>query len=150
MPGIIRLTIILSIGFGFQNNVLASDIDAEKISQKGLSAEQARQVLIVALEQLHFKLSKIGMYIDGPLTDAEGKPFRVGFYDFGLAFDSPTAGATDVLGHYAVNTMTGDVWETERCVRYKFPELLIIQKRITEKTATKLLNEEKARDEIGC
>jgi len=146
----VRLLIVLIIGLGLYSKVFAGDFDTAKISQEGLTANQARQVLVVVLEKLHFKLSKKGMYIDGPLKDTDGKPFRVGYFDFGLTFDSPNAGATDVLGHYAVNAMTGDVWETEQCVRYKFSKLTLIQKRITKQTGAKFVNENQVREKVGC
>ncbi|CUI07943.1 hypothetical protein BN2497_10663 [Janthinobacterium sp. CG23_2] len=55
-----------------------------------------------------------------------------------------------MLGHFAVNALTGDVWQTESCKRFNFAALSGIQKRISMRTGKKLANDEVANDEIAC
>ena len=118
-------------------------LDAKNIQPSGLTPDQARQVLAVAVKHEGFKISRPDMWFEGP-WQVEGKPFHPGYYDFGLL--SPI----NVQGHYAVNPLTGDVWQTELCKRFSFATLSKIQKRISEKTGKKLVGEDVASDAIGC
>jgi len=122
----------------------------DSVAHSGLTKEQAKQVLIVVLKHEKFHLSVPGMYIDDDLYGPNGKPNRPGYFDFSLSYDTPKAGATAYLGYYAVNIKTGDVWEVESCMRYSFPALRILQQQISFRTGVSLLNEEAARDEVGC
>jgi hypothetical protein len=74
------------------------------------------------------------MDIDGPFKVDPGIPSERGFWEFGLTYDSPKLGATQVLGRYAVSRLTGDAWETNLCKRYDFPSLKRIQSAIMART----------------
>ncbi|UVM53383.1 hypothetical protein LOY38_17275 [Pseudomonas sp. B21-015] len=133
------------------SSVLAESLNAKNIRPSGLTADQAKQVLLVVLRHQHYKMSNPDMWIDGPWQGEEkGTLFRAGYYDFGLVFNNPKGAASNVLGHFAVNILTGDVWETESCERFSSATLSGIQKRISVQTGKKLANEEVARSEIGC
>jgi hypothetical protein len=130
---------------------LAGSLNTKNVRPSGLTADQAKQVLLVVLKHQHYKMSNPAMWIDGPWQGEEkGTLFRPGYYDFGLVFNNPNGAASNVLGHFAVNTLTGDVWESESCKRFNFPALSGIQKRISAQTGTKLVSEEVALSEIGC
>ncbi|MGA8133561.1 MAG: hypothetical protein WCA48_05320 [Pseudomonas gingeri] len=131
--------------------VFAESLNAKNIRPSGLTADQAKQVLLVVLKHQRYKMSNPDMWIDGPWQGEEkGTLFRPGYYDFGLVFNNPKGAASNVLGHFAVNILTGDVWETESCERFSSATLSGIQKRISVQTGKKLVNEEVARSEIGC
>lgn len=84
----------------------APALNVQAVARDGLTKAQAKQVLIVVLRQQTVKLSRRGMSIDDDIRTAEGKPFRPGYHDFPLTFDSPKVGATDVLGTHSVNIGT--------------------------------------------
>jgi len=131
--------------------VFADALNSENIGSAGLTADQARQVLIIVLKHQRYKMSNPAIWIDGPWQGEEkGTLFRSGYYDFGLVFNNPKGAASNVLGHFAVNALTGDVWETENCKRFSFPALSKIQKHIFVRTGKKVVSEDVARDEIGC
>ena len=120
------------------------------IGQDGLTGEQAKQVLIEVLKYEKFQLTKKGMDIDGPFKVDPNIPTHCGFWAFGLSYDSPKYGATQVLGQYAVSRFTGDVWETNLCKRFDFPKLRRMQAQITLKTAKSRTDEVEARRGLGC
>ncbi len=124
-------------------------LDAGHISKDGLSREQARQVLTMVLRHEGYKLGKPGMYIEDLKITAGNDP-HPGYFDFGLSYDTPKAGATAVLGSYAVSRMTGDVWETNLCKRYSFVKLRRLQKIISERTGKSFAGEDKERSGLGC
>jgi hypothetical protein len=61
----------------------------------------------------------------------EGYPGRPGFYWFEIAASVPD-GVSPILGHYAVNQATGDVWEPVQCRKVTSFELTTLQHRIRE------------------
>jgi hypothetical protein len=123
----------------------------KNIESTGLTAEQAKQVLLVVLKHEGFKMSDRGMWIDGPWRGEEkGTLYRPGYYDFGVVYSNRKAAASNVLGHFAVNALTGDVWNTVRCKRYGFPGLTEIQTAISSQTGKALVSEDVAFDEVGC
>jgi hypothetical protein len=124
-------------------------LDPKAIQPSGLTKDQAKQVLIVVLKHLKFKLKTPGMYVDGDI----GKPgtqIRPGYYDFSLSFDTPKAAATAYLGYYSVDIMTGDVWESEQCEHYCFPALRKLQAQIMKRTGATMPSEEVSRETVGC
>lgn len=120
------------------------------IAQDGLTGEQAKQVLIEVLKYQKYQLAKKGMDIDGPFKVDPNIPSQRGFWAFGLIYDSPKYGATQVLGHYAVSRLTGDVWETNLCKRFDFPKLRRMQTQIMQRTAKSPADEVEARRGLGC
>jgi hypothetical protein len=124
--------------------------DIGTVLESGLTGEQAKQVLIVVLNHEKYQLNKTGMDIDGPFKVDPNIPSQRGFWEFGLTYDSPKYGATQVLGRYAVSRLTGDVWETNLCKRYDFPKLRQVQAAIMEKTGKTRADEVEARRGLGC
>jgi hypothetical protein len=123
---------------------------ANDVAPTGLNKQQVQQVLVVVLKHEKFRLSDPGMYIDSDLNGPNGDPDRPGYFNFSLSYENPKAAATAYLGDFAVNIKTGDVWETESCVRYRFPALRALQREIVRRTGTPLAAEKSARDEVGC
>lgn len=124
-------------------------IGLSKFSAKGLSKTQARQVLLVVLEHEKFSPNSPGMYIEN-LTKKNGTAIHSGYYDFGLSYESPDAGATQTLGLFAISRFTGDVWELNLCRRYSFSKLDKLQQAITQATKKTFADEKKQRRGLGC
>jgi len=124
-------------------------VGADDVAPNGLTAAQAKQVLGVVLKHEKYRLSDKGMSID-TLLPPSGKPDRPGYIDFSLSWDNPHAGATAYLGYYSVSIKTGDVWENESCVHYRFASLRALQRKIAERTGAPLPLEADARGEVGC
>ncbi|UOD29210.1 hypothetical protein INH39_27950 [Massilia violaceinigra] len=123
----------------------------KEIHASGLTADQARQVLLVVLKHEKFDMSNPGMWIDGPWRgDRQGTQYRPGYYDFGVVYSNRKTHTSNVQGHFAVNASTGDVWNTVRCKRYGFAGLSTIQNVISARTGKKLASAQLAFDEIGC
>lgn len=123
--------------------VAAQGFNAKHVKSSGLTPNQAEQVLLVVLKKEGFKTSDPRLWLDGPwLTD--GKPSIPGYHSFGAVYVANTQ------GHYSINILTGDVWQTESCKRYIFPALSKIQQRISERTGKQLARDEDARSELGC
>lgn len=59
----------------------------------------------------------------------EGYPGRPGFYWFEITASVPDD-VSPILGHYAVNQATGDVWEVVGCWKVTSSELTTLQRRI--------------------
>ena len=123
---------------------------AAQVAKTGLTQAQAQQVLRVVLKHLRFNLNKEGMLIDGDISGSNGQPMRPGYIDFALTYDTPTAAATDVLGTYSVDMLTGDVLENTRCKRYRFAALTRLQKAISARTGVALPPQKVALGQIGC
>jgi hypothetical protein len=123
--------------------------DPGQISSNGLSRGQARVVLLTVLKQQHHDPSKVGMSLEALQRKDSNDP-HPGYFDFGLSYDSPNAGATQVLGAYAVSRYTGDVWETNLCKRFSSRDLKKLQKMIMEKTRKSFSSERTERAGLGC
>lgn len=121
----------------------AQSLDVRSVNPSGLTLAQSKQVLRVVMKHDRYKMASPALSIDGPwLTD--GKPVVPGYLHFGVVY------GTSTQGHYAVNTSSGDVWDTEICERYAFPALMAIQQRITLKTGKKVASDDDARSDLGC
>ncbi|NHZ44224.1 hypothetical protein [Massilia aquatica] len=144
MALIARLTLSATFaGLLVCSQAFGARFNAKNVKPTGLTANQAEQVLLVVLKQEGFKTSDSRLWLDGPwLTD--GKPSIPGYHSFGVVYVASTQ------GHYSVNIITGDVWQTESCRRYIFPALSKIQRGIAERTGKQLANDEDARNELGC
>lgn len=101
---------------------------ADAVQATGLTTEQAQQVLIVMLKHEKLLMTKPGFDIEALRSS------HPGYQDFGVTYDSPKAAATDVIGWFSVSKMTGDIWETNLCKRYAFPQLRRIQAAIMKRT----------------
>jgi hypothetical protein len=127
----------------------AQPIAATQISATGLTRDQAQQILKIALKNRGYDFGKIGMSVES-LRKPDGTDPHKGYYDFSLSYDTPASGATEVLGAYAVSSMTGDVWELNLCKRFSNPELREQQKVIIRETGTSFAAERAARLGLGC
>jgi len=121
-----------------------------RVAPEGLSRDQAQKVLITVLKHQQYKLGKPGVFIDGNLTDENGKPPHPGYFDFSVGYDSPKAGATEYWGLFSVSVLTGDVWEINTCKRFTFPALQNIQKNIMRQTDKTMTDEKAQRKGLGC
>lgn len=124
----------------------------DKVAVSGLTKQQAKQLLVVVLKHENYKLNMKGMSLEGPMyrakeTNEQSPP---GYYSFGLNYDTPEAGATDVLGFYAVSIATGDVWERNTCKNFNFPELRQLQAQIMQKTGKSMADDKSVRHGLGC
>lgn len=125
-------------------------LNPAQVASSGLTRAQAQQVLLLVLKQQRFKLDLPGMLIDSDITDANGQPMRPGYVDFALTYDSPDAAATDVLGTWSVDMLTGDALDNTRCSRYRFAKLVRLQKGIAARTGASLPPLVVALGRIGC
>lgn len=127
----------------------AHSVQRGHIQANGLSAKQAKEVLIVALKNNKFNLRKSGVFIEN-LVDDKGKPYRPGHFEFSLGYSDPNAGAIEYWGMYSVSALTGDVWETHTCENFSFPELQRVQREIMTITKKTFDSERVARRGFGC
>jgi hypothetical protein len=123
--------------------------DASHVSAKGVSRLQAKQLLLIVLHNQGYDYNKTGMSID-ELKTRNGTDPHPGYFDFGLNYDTPNSGATQALGMFSVGRLTGDVWETNLCKRYSFPELQSAQNAIMRRTRKSFSDEKKVRVGLGC
>jgi hypothetical protein len=121
-----------------------------ELHSRGLTSEQAKKILIFTLKHEGYKLSRAGVFFDGPLVSENGSPYIPGYYNFGLGYNDPDAGAVDSWGLFAVNVSSGEVWETNKCKRYSFPALHRIQRRVRAKTQITEAEERIQRRGTGC
>jgi len=122
----------------------ASALKTDAIEPTGLTTQQAQQVLMIVLEQERFPVAQEGFFVEAL------SPSEPGYQDFGVTFETPKAAATTVLGAFAVSRMTGDVWESNLCKRYDFPELQALQAKIMARTGKTFSSESHERRGLGC
>jgi hypothetical protein len=65
----------------------------------------------------------------GMRFDREQGPHVAGFYWFEVTADVPD-GASPLLGYFAVNKVTGDVWAPVPCEKLTSPEIRRLQRRL--------------------
>ena len=120
-----------------------SSVISGQIQHNGLTAEQARELLIMVLKHEN-------LFIDKPGFNIEHIEFVPGYANFHVTWDSPEAAATDVIGEFAVSPRTGDVWESNNCKQYSFPELKRLQAEVMKRTGWTFSGELKEREGLGC
>lgn len=148
-----RWMTVLLVGCGLLADApaIADQLDAPTIQSSGVTVEQAKQILVLVLKHEKIDTANPHLWIDGPWTDEEtGLPFLAGHYHFGVVDNNPGGGRSVTLGQFSVTILTGDIWQTESCRRFRFPALTVIQKRIKEKTGQPLATEADAKEELGC
>jgi hypothetical protein len=114
-----------------------------QIQKDGLTVQQAEQVLVMVLK--HEKL-----FMKEPGFNIENIEFVPGYVNFHVTYDTPKAGATEVIGAFAVSPRTGDVWETNLCKRYAFPALKRVQAAIMQRTGSTFASETNDLRGMGC
>ncbi|AUP76360.1 hypothetical protein CWS02_05580 [Enterobacter sp. EA-1] len=87
------------------------------------------------------------LFIDKPGFNIEHIEFVPEYINFHVAWDSPDAAATDVIGEFVVSPRTGDVWESNMCKQYAFSELKRLQTEIMKRTGWTLAGELKERED---
>jgi hypothetical protein len=92
---------------------------------RDLSVEEGRQLVIQALEPAQRKLRGLEARMPKRTQIPE-------FYKFEVQWDNPTPGSV-VVGSFAVNRVTGDVWELAFCERKKSQELARLQESLRKK-----------------
>ncbi|HCI0190712.1 TPA: hypothetical protein NN370_003583, partial [Salmonella enterica] len=97
-----------------------------------------------------YNITLPSVFIDEALKNDQGKPFHSGYYSFGVGYDSPSVGATDIWGLFSVSPKTGDIWEEYSCERISFPALQKIQQEIMKKTGATFASEVVQRRGLGC
>jgi hypothetical protein len=147
-----KLKTVIGILFALSYVVTYANPTSNKVevAKTGLTKEQAKQVLILVLKHEKYHLNAPGLYIEDDLHGPNGEVNRPGYIDFSLTYDAPNAGATAVLGYYAINVLTGDAWEVEDCKRYRFPALSQLQHKTQIQTGVTLAPIKVARQEVGC
>ena len=89
-----------------------------------LTEAEGRELAIMALAPDARKLPKLSADLYGGL----GAP---GFYWFEVTAE--VSNASPILGHFAVNRATGDVWDPVWCKKLSSPELERLQKTLRQK-----------------
>lgn len=112
--------------------------DLTTVNQSGLTEIQAQALLVFSLKNEKYNVELSGFFLDGSLKDKKGNLYHPGYFSFGVGYDSPSAGATDVWGLFSVSPVTGDIWEEDSCRRISFPALQKIQKGIMKKPELRL------------
>jgi hypothetical protein len=93
---------------------------------KEITRDQARELVMKALkaETKFTRLPKFGL-------DDYSDPYFPGFFFFEATWDNPHhPPASVVLGHYAVNRKTAEVWEAVGCHRLSPPTIKPSQKSL--------------------
>lgn len=121
-----------------------------EIDTQGLTAAQAKKLLIFTLKHEGYQLNKRGVFFDGPFLDDKGNPAIPGFANFGLGYNNPKDLAVSSWGLFAVSASTGEVWEINKCKMYSFPALLSIQRQIRAATKITQAEETEQRKGTGC
>jgi hypothetical protein len=94
--------------------VLARDRD--------LTVVEARELAFQALFPTERRLPKLDLSLSQSLKTA-------GFYQFEVTWDNPNPGSV-VVGYYAVNVATGDVWKLVVCRKIDSAELRRMQRAL--------------------
>jgi len=89
-----------------------------------LSEDEARELAIMALTPDARKLPDLSLAIEKGF----GAP---GFYWFEATAATPNA--SPVLGHFAVNQSTGDVWDPVWCKKLTSPDLTDLQRQMRKR-----------------
>ncbi|EHX7026064.1 hypothetical protein K1998_004196, partial [Salmonella enterica subsp. enterica serovar Typhi] len=141
---IVSLLLFTILSVSSYAQVLVSNIpvfDLAKLNQEGLAETQAQALLVLSLKNKKYNITLPSVFMDEALKNDQGKPFHSGYYSFGVGYDSPSVGATDIWGLFSVSPKTGDIWEEYSCERISFPALQKIQQEIMKKTGATFASE---------
>ncbi len=109
-----------------------------------ITREQARQLLLKALQETDPQwahLPKFGL-------DYYRDPYFPGFFFFEAGWDNPVG--TVVLGHYAVNPRTADVWEATGCHRLHPVSIKPLQESLRRKIGLSDQEYRKLTTQVPC
>ncbi|WP_414162818.1 hypothetical protein ACMGGS_11820 [Superficieibacter sp. BNK-5] len=121
------------------------EFNLTKINKDGLTKTEAEALLITALKYEEYNLSLSGVFIDDDLSPAD--PY---YYEMGVGYDTPKAGAVEYWGLFSVSPKTGDIWEEYSCERISSSALQKIQQEIMKKTGATFASEVVQRRGLGC
>jgi hypothetical protein len=91
--------------------------------KRNLTEAEVRELATMALPRFARMFPKLRLDSYG------GYPGRPGFYWFDATASVPN-NASPVLGHFAVNQTTGDVWDPVACKKLTSPDLTNLQRRM--------------------
>jgi hypothetical protein len=91
---------------------------------RDLNVEEARRLAIQALRPTE----RAAPGLDAELAQSS---HIAGFYRFEITWNNPNPGSA-VIGSYAVNKATGDVWELVQCRRMRSPDLKRLQQELRQ------------------
>jgi hypothetical protein len=114
LTGVSRIVAIAVLG------TLLNAVAADSARTRDLSVEDARRLVLQALEPTQRTLPGL------VLKPSPGAQIP-DFYRFEVYWDNPTPGSV-VVGNFAVNRATGDVWELFFCKKRSSAELRRLQK----------------------
>jgi hypothetical protein len=109
---------------------------------RDLSVDEARRLVIQALYPTQRNLRGL----DVGFTQSAKIP---GFYRFDVIWDNPDPGSV-VVGAFAVNQATGDVWELALCRRKRSRDLARLQQDLRKAIGLTADELRKLRDETPC
>ncbi|NHZ96331.1 hypothetical protein F2P46_11350 [Massilia sp. CCM 8734] len=115
-----------------------------------MNSTQAKQLLVFTLSREGYNTTKKGLYFEGPLTNRHGNIPHPGYLDFSLTYANPKAGALEFIGLFSVSVSSGEIWETNTCEMFSFPDLRRIQHQIRAKTKISAADESVLRRGLGC
>jgi hypothetical protein len=99
---------------------------AQSVSHQ-ITPRQAHQIAVLVAR--HDDIDVADTHIELNSMDL-GRAFAPGFYSFILIRESTSPGPDQTLRRYSISRRTGDVWETNLCVHYDFPELKHLQRSL--------------------
>jgi len=108
------------------------DVTATPIAPSTYSENKPRVISLEEASDVLFALLKTTSCSDRTCTldDYRVKEYPR-FYFFAALWDNPNG--SPLIGHYAVDVRTGDVWNAVICERFKSPALAILQHTIRER-----------------
>jgi hypothetical protein len=118
------------------------------VRKSGLSTAQGKKLIALVARYEGYDPSR--ETLETETLNVHGKSFHPGYLDFGLNNVSFEAGRISAIGMYSVSPLTGDVWETNLCKRYSFPELVRLQQLIQRRTGHSFSDEAGMRVGLGC
>jgi hypothetical protein len=112
-----------------------------------ITPRQAHQ--IASLVARHDEIDLSDTHIELNSMDL-GRDFVPGFYSFILIRESTSPGPDETLRRYAISRRTGDVWETNLCTHYDFPELTHLQREFSGRTVPDAAEISTQSKRLGC
>lgn len=91
---------------------------------RDLTQVEARELVYQALDSRERQLPKLDF-------DFYSDPIARNFYLLAVTWDNP--GGSVIVGHFAVNQVTGDVWRLVVCEKLKSPDLKRLQKTMQDR-----------------
>ena len=110
---------------------------------RDLTESETRQLVMQALDSSARKLPKLAV---DPYTDAKSPVPN--FYEFSVTWDNPNGAV--VVGFFAVNRATGDVWKLVVCSKVESAHLRRLQAALRRRIKLREDEFRKLKDEAPC